>query len=111
MTTETSVAQMEATLQQAASTLANKAEQVTQTLGANVEAAAEVVRDRLPQEGRMGQASAVLSDQLSAAGRYLQQQRLRDMMATMENTVRQYLVQALLLGAGLGYLLSRLHRK
>jgi ElaB/YqjD/DUF883 family membrane-anchored ribosome-binding protein len=110
MKTETSVAQTEAKLKQAASALANKAEQVTQTLGANVEAAAEVVRDRLPHEGRMGQASTVLSDQISAAGRYLQQKGLRDMMANMESVIRQYPVQSLLLGAGLGYLLSRLHR-
>jgi hypothetical protein len=54
MTTETSVTQTEATLHQAASTLGNKAEQVTQTLGANIEAAAEGARDRLPEEGRMG---------------------------------------------------------
>jgi ElaB/YqjD/DUF883 family membrane-anchored ribosome-binding protein len=108
MKTETPVAQTEAKLKQAASAFANKAEQLTQSLGANVEAAAEVVRDRLPQEGR--QASTALSDQISAAGRYLQQKGLRDMRANMESVIRQYPVQSLLLGAGLGYLLSRLHR-
>jgi hypothetical protein len=102
--------QTETKLKQTASVLAEKAEDVAQTFGENVEAAAEVVRDRLPQEGRMGQASNVLSDQLATVGRYLQRDGVRGLVGNMETVIRRYPMQSLLLGAGLGYLLSRLHR-
>jgi hypothetical protein len=90
--------------------LAQKTDHLAQTVGEHVEAAAEVVRDRLPQEGRMGQASTLLSDQLARAGRYLQRDGVRGLVGNMKTMIRQYPMQSLLLGAGLGYLLSRFHR-
>lgn len=107
---KTDTSQTETKLKQTASVLAEKAEHVAQTVGENVEAAAEIIRDRLSQEGRMGQASNLLSDQLTRAGRYLQREGLHGLVGNMETVIRQYPMQSLLLGAGLGYLLSRIHR-
>ena len=112
MKTDTSVThtETEAKVQQTASVLAQKTDHVAQTVGENVEAAAEVVRDRLPQEGRIGQASNLLSDQLARAGRYLQREGVRGLVGNLETMIRQYPMQSLLLGVGLGYFLSRFHR-
>lgn len=110
MNTDTSIVPTETKLQQTASALAEKTKEVTQTVGENLEAAAEVVRERLPQDGRMGQASNLLSDQLARAGQYLQREGLKGLVGNMETVIRQYPMQSLFLGAGLGYLLSRFHR-
>lgn len=110
MKTDTSVAQTEAKLQQTAAVLAQKTDHLAETVGENVEAAAEVVRDRFPQDGRMGQASNLLSDQLARAGRYLQREGVRGLVGKPPTVIRQYPMHSLLLGAGIGYILSRVHR-
>ena len=47
------------------------------------------------------------ADTLERAGTYLQQQDLNDMRADLENIIRRYPVQSLLIGLGVGYLLAR----
>jgi hypothetical protein len=111
MNTKTAIANSEAGNHPSGSKVAGKAQQAATTIGGRLEAAAEVVRERLPQEGATGQVANALSDQLSGIGRYLQSHELRGVVASMGNVIRQYPVQSLLLGIGIGYLLSRLHTR
>jgi hypothetical protein len=91
--------------------LAGKTQEAATTIGEKLEAAAEVVCERLPEDGAAGQVANALSDQLSGLGRYLQSHGLRGVVATMGNVIRQYPIQSLLVGTGIGYLLSRLHTR
>jgi hypothetical protein len=111
MNTETAIANHETGNHPSGSGIAGKAQQAATTIGGQLEAAAEVVRERLPQEGAAGQVANALSDQLSGIGRYLQSHGLHGVVVTMGNVIRQYPVQSLLLGIGIGYLLSRLHTR
>src|SRR5688500_18215138 len=85
-----------------------KADEAAAALGQKLESAADIIRDRLPQEGKAGAMREAVGDRLEASGRYLKQQGVTGIMQDVEGVIRQYPVQILLLGVGIGYLLSRL---
>lgn len=91
--------------------MSGRADRTTMTLGENLEAAAETVRERLPQEGRLGAAAGTLADSLERSGTYLQEQGLTGIIEDLEAVIRRYPVQSLLLGLGAGYLLSRIRMR
>lgn len=89
----------------------NKADQTAKVVGEKLESAAESLRGRLPREGRVGVAAKAVTDGLESSGSYLQEQGVTGMVDEVESLIRRYPVQALLLGAGLGYVLSRLRAR
>jgi hypothetical protein len=85
-----------------------RADEAAATLGEKLESAAEIIRDRLPPEGGAGVMRETVGKHLEASGRYLKQQGVSGILEDVEGLIRQYPVQILLLGVGVGYLLSRL---
>ena len=85
-----------------------RADEAAAALGEKLESAAEIIRDRLPPEGGAGVMREAVGERLEASGRYLKQQGVSGMLEDIEGLIRQYPVQVLLLGVGMGYLLSRL---
>lgn len=80
-------------------------------IGEKLASAADTLRDTLPQGGRLGGAARAVTDRLESSGSYLQEQGLTVAIDELESLIRRYPVQALLLGAGLGYVLSRLRAR
>ena len=85
-----------------------RADEAVAALGEKLESAADIIRDRLPQQGTAGAMSEAVGERLEASGKYLKQQGVTGIMEDVERLIRQYPVQILLLGVGIGYLLSRL---
>jgi hypothetical protein len=85
-----------------------RADEAAAVLGEKLESAADMIRERLPQQGQAGAVSEAVSDRLQASGHYLKQQGVTGIMEDVEALIRQYPVQVLLLGVGIGYLISRL---
>jgi len=88
-----------------------KGDQMAAAVGEKLGSAADTLRGTLPQEGRLGDAARAVTDRLEASGNYLQEQGLSGAIDEMESLIRRYPIQALLLGAGLGYALSRLRAR
>ncbi|WP_447979569.1 hypothetical protein [Candidatus Nitrospira bockiana] len=88
-----------------------KADDAAAAVGERLEATAETLRERLPQEGRMGEVAGAVSDRVQRAGYYLQEEGLSGLIAEVEAMIRRYPVQALLIGLGVGYALSRLRTR
>lgn len=80
-------------------------------LGEKLESVAHTLRSVLPQEGRLAGTTRAVTGTLESSGYYLQQQGLTGAIDELESLIRRYPVQALLLGAGLGYALSRLRAR
>jgi len=89
----------------------HKGDQMVAAVGERLGSAADTLRSTLPQEGRFGDAVRAVSDRLEASGNYLQEQGLSGAIDEVESLIRRYPIQALLLGAGLGYVLSRLRAR
>ncbi len=85
----------------------HKGDQMAAAVGERLGSAADTLRATLPQEGRFGDAVRAVTDGLEASGNYLQKQGLSGAIDEVESLIRRYPIQALLLGAGLGYALSR----
>lgn len=88
-----------------------KADAMASTIGQKLESASEVIREKLPREGRIGEAARAVSDSLESSGTYLQEQGITGVIEDLESMIRRYPIQALLIGAGVGYLLSRLRER
>ena len=89
----------------------HKGDEMAAAVGEKLGSAADTLRGTLPQEGRLGDAARAVTDRLEASGNYLQEQGLTGAIEEIESLIRRYPIQALLLGAGLGYALSRLRAR
>lgn len=98
-------------VQGAMSQTGHKGDQMAAAVGERLGSAADTLRSALPQEGRLGGAVRTVTDGLEASGNYLQEQGLSGAIDEVESLIRRYPIQALLLGAGLGYALSRLRAR
>ena len=77
-------------------------------VGEKLGSAADTLRGSLPQEGPLAGAARAVTDGLESSGHYLQEQGLTGTIDELESVIRRYPIQALLVGAGLGYAISRL---
>jgi len=79
----------------------------TSAVGEKMSSLAGTIRENLPQEGTMGSAATTVADSLESAGSYLQDHTFENMARDLTSVIRRYPIQALLVGLGIGYLLSR----
>jgi len=76
-------------------------------VGEQIGSLAGVIRDHAPQEGAMATAATAVAGRLESASTYLKEKDYENLAADLTALVRNYPVQALVVGVGLGYLLAR----
>jgi uncharacterized protein YjbJ (UPF0337 family) len=76
-------------------------------VGEQIGSLAGAIRDRAPQEGAMATAATAVAGGLESASSYLKEKDYENLAADLTALVRNYPVQALVVGVGLGYLLAR----
>lgn len=76
------------------------------TLGRKMNAFADTLRRNVPQGSSVGSATHIVANRLSAASSYLEEHTFADMRNEATSLIRRYPVQALLVGFGVGYLVS-----
>jgi len=76
-------------------------------VGEQIGSLAGAIRDRLPQEGAIATAATAVAGGLESASSYLKEKDYENLAADLTAIVRNYPVQALVVGVGLGYLLAR----
>jgi hypothetical protein len=59
----------------------------------------------------VGEVAQQAADVLDRSGTYLQESNLTDVRGDLEQMIRRYPVQSLLVGLGVGYLLARATRR
>jgi hypothetical protein len=91
----------------AASYVGKKAGQATAAVGGGLTAAGSNVREHAPQGGMAGGASCAVADSLENTGRYLQTEGLTGVADEVTSLVRRYPIPAVLVGVGVGFLISR----
>jgi len=86
---------------------AEKVGGATRVVGEKISSLAGTIRENVPQEGTLGSAAQTVANQLDNAGSYLQDKALGNMTQDVSELIRRYPIPSLLIGIGLGYLLSR----
>jgi hypothetical protein len=90
-----------------ASTAGKKAEGALGSVASGMTSLAGTVRENLPHEGTIGNATDYVADALESGGRYLQQEGFSGMAEDLTGLIRRNPIPALLVGIGLGYLIAR----
>jgi hypothetical protein len=80
-------------------------------MGEKIDALADAIRKRAPQEGPMGTAATAVAEKLDAAGSYLHMTDVDRMVDDVSTVIRRYPIPSLLIGLGIGYLLARATRR
>lgn len=88
----------------------DKTNQVMSNAGQRMEQMAHTVRERAP-EGRVGELATQGAQALERGGRYLQNTGPDEVRSDLENLIRRHPKESLVVGLGLGYLLSRATRR
>jgi len=86
---------------------AEKVGGATRVVGEKISSLAGTIRENVPQEGSIGSAAQTVANQLDNAGSYLQDKALGNMTQDVSELIRRYPIPSLLIGVGIGYLLSR----
>jgi len=86
---------------------ADKVGGATKAVGETMSSWAGTIRESAPQEGTIGSAAKTVANQLDNAGSYLQDKTFENMARDVTALIRRYPIQSLLVGLGVGYLLSR----
>jgi len=102
---------VQARASEVASQAADKADAATTTAGSKLQDAAQMLREKAPVEGTVGQAATATADTLERAGTYLQQQDISGMRSDLESIIRQHPTESLLVAFGVGFLLARSTRR
>jgi hypothetical protein len=72
-----------------------------------MQSVAETIREHTPDKGVMGAASRAVSDTIAKGGEYLESHQLSGMGSDLTTLIRNNPVPALLIAAGVGFLLAR----
>jgi len=94
---------MSSTVQEIGAALARQAEMT----GERLQSLASAFREAMPTDG----AAALVSEGLGSASSYFSERDFGDMTKDVVDLVRRHPVQAMLIGAGFGYLVSRFARR
>ena len=87
--------------------LNTRAHEAKAAVGKKMGSLAETIRRNAPQEGSVGSATQSVANRLSAAGSYLEEHTFEDFSKDMTSIIQRYPLQSLLVGVGIGYLISR----
>jgi len=97
-------------VKEAAGFVGEKAEQATHAVGAGMESLGNAIHGQ-GGEGVLCGAREAVGTKLEGAGHYLEEQGLKGIGSDITNMIRQHPVPALLIGAGLGFLLAKMARR
>jgi hypothetical protein len=93
--------------QQAASYVGQKAGEATSVVGDRLRAAGDAIRQNVPQEGSLGQASNAVASTLENTGDYIKREGLEGMFNDVTCMIKKNPIQSLFVGIGLGFLMAR----
>jgi len=94
----------------AASTVGEKADDAAASVGSGMHSLGEKVRQKGPEKGVLGTVTGKVADALEGTGHYLEEKKLSGMADDVTNLIRKNPIPALLIGIGVGFLLSRMMR-
>jgi len=97
--------------QEAGAQAAAKADDAMTATGSQMHTIAQTIREKAPVEGRVGEVAQQAASVLDRSGSYLEQSDLNDVRGDLEQMIKRYPVQSLLVGLGVGYLLARATRR
>jgi uncharacterized protein YjbJ (UPF0337 family) len=104
-------ATMSAKAREFGATATKKANQAAPVIGDKMKSLANVIREKAPREGSVGTTATKVAAGLESASDYLQDKKFDHLGEDFRGLVRRYPLRSLLIGLGLGFLLTGRNRK
>jgi hypothetical protein len=90
-----------------ASAVGNTADKAVESVGSGMQSVAGAIRGHAPRGGVVGGAASAVAGGLKNAGEYLESHGLSGIGKDLAGVIRRHPVMAVLVGVGVGFLLSR----
>jgi len=103
-----SIANISAKTQEIGATATKKANEAAPVIGEKMKSLASAIREKAP---RLATSASKVADGLESASNYLQEKKFDHLGEDFWGLVRRYPMRSLLIGLGLGFLLSGRNRK
>jgi len=97
----------QAKVQELSSSASEGLNEAKAAVGKKMGSLAETIRRNVPKEGSVGSTTHSVANSLSTAGSYLEEHTFEDFSKDVTSLIRRYPLQSLLVGVGIGYLMSR----
>lgn len=94
-----------------ASKVHDKADDALAAVGERLSNLAGRIKDNAPQGGTLGTAAGVVADKMQAGGDYLSGHDLQGIGQDLGGLIRNYPIQSLLVGLGVGYLMGMMSKR
>jgi len=88
----------------------HKAEDAVGSVGRGMESLGEKMREKGPESGLLGKATGTVAGALERSGKYIEEKKISGMAEDLTEIVKRNPFPALLIAAGLGFLLARTFR-
>jgi len=92
-------------------TASKKVGEATSAVGGGMKNLGEKIRENMPNEGYLGQASRSVASSLEEGGKYLANEGLSGLADDVGAVIKRNPLPAVLVGIGLGFLIGRILRK
>jgi len=92
----------------AAASVGQQADSAAHAVGSGMGSMAHTMREKLPHNGILGNATSSVASGLETGGKYLEKEGLKDIADDVTNLIRRNPFPALMIGVALGYLIGRI---
>lgn len=86
----------------------DKAHETVESVGDKIAGASETLQGKLKETGKeVGEVVTAVSDKVRSSAQYLEDSSVQEVVEDVTGLIKRYPLQALLIGAGIGFLLAR----
>ncbi|MBS0154421.1 MAG: hypothetical protein JSS38_07495 [Nitrospira sp.] len=86
----------------------DKAREATETVANTIAEASETIQGRLRETGKeVGEVVNAVSEKVRSSAQYLEDSSVQDVVEDVTVLIKRYPIHAILIGAGIGFLLAR----
>lgn len=85
-----------------------RARETAESVGERISEASETIQGKLRETGKdVGEVVSAVSDKVRSSAQYLEESSMQEVLDDVTVLIKRYPIQAVLIGAGIGFLLAR----
>lgn len=86
----------------------DKARETAESVGDKIAGASEAIQGKLKETGKeVGEVVTAVSDKVRSSAQYLEDSSVQEVVEDVTTLIKRYPIHAILIGAGIGFLLAR----
>lgn len=88
--------------------VSEKAREVAENVGERIAGASDTIQGKLRETGKeVGEVVSAVSDKVRSSAQYLEESSMQEVVEDVTTLIKRYPIHAVIIGAGIGFLLAR----